>query len=136
MDDDADDPPGLARIELAEGEERTLRRLAAAMGIVGVVQIVIYGIALTWMLVALAQSLGFALRAGAVGLAVLVFSLAYVALPIWQGVMVREAGEAFGRVGGPDADDQEFLASAFRRLKVVFVIELLVALWHLKDTFG
>jgi hypothetical protein len=47
--------------------------------------------------------------------------------------MLREAGETLGRVAGPDEDDQEFLMSVFRRLKVVFTIELLLALWGLYD---
>jgi len=135
MDEDADDPPGVAHIGLDEGEERTLGRLARAMGIVGVIQIVFYGIGLTWALVVLLQSLS-TLRGGVIGLGVIALTLAFVALPIWQGVMVREAGEAFGRVGGADGDDQEFLAAAFRRLKVVFVLELLVAVSDLYKALG
>ena len=136
MDEEIDDPPGLARVEFEPGEERTMRWLVSALGIVGVVQIVGAGLALTWMLVALLPSLGMVLGGGATRLVTTVLGLAYVALPVWQGVMLREAGETLGRVAGPDEDDQEFLASAFRRLKVVFTIELLLALWGLYDKLG
>lgn len=136
MDEEIDDPPGLARVELEPGEERGIRWLASALGIVGMIQIVAAGLALTWMLVALLPSLGMILGGGAARLMMAVLALAYVALPVWQGVMLREAGETLGRVAGPDEDDQEFLASAFRRLKVVFTIELLLALWGLYDELG
>lgn len=136
MDEESDDPPGLARVELEPGEERGIRWLASALGIVGMVQIVAAGLALTWMLVALLPSLGVILGGGAARLVRSVLALAYVALPVWQGVMLREAGETLGRVAGPDEDDQEFLASTFRRLKVVFTIELLLALWGLYDELG
>lgn len=135
MDQEIDDPPGLARVELEPGEERGIRWLASALGIVGMIQIVAAGLALTWMIVALLPSLGMILG-GAARLVMSVLALAYVALPVWQGVMLREAGESLGRVAGPDEDDQEFLASAFRRLKVVFTIELLLALWGLYDELG
>ncbi|MBA3547830.1 MAG: hypothetical protein H0T76_15210 [Nannocystis sp.] len=133
MDEEIDDPPGLARVELEPGEERSMRWLASALGIVGMIQIVAAGLALLWMLVALIPSLGAIIGGGATRLVVTALGLAYVALPVWQGVMLREAGETIGRVAGPDEDDQEFLASAFRRLKVVFTIELLLALWGLYD---
>jgi hypothetical protein len=133
MDEEADDPPGMARIGLDDGEERSLRRLSSALGIVGLIQIVAAGLALAWMLIALFTSLGMMLSGAR--LMVTLLGLAYVALPIWQGVMLREAGETFGRVAGPDEDDQEYLASAFRRLKVVFTIELLLALWGLYDAY-
>ncbi len=135
MDEEIDDPPGLARIELEPQEERSMRWLASALGIVGMIQIVAAGLALTWMLVALVPSLGGILGGGAVRLVVTALGLVYVALPVWQGVMMREAGETLGRVAGSDEDDQEFLASMFRRLKVVFTIELLLALWGLYDRF-
>ena len=112
-----------------------MRRLAGALGIVGLIQIVAAGIALTWMVVALFASFGALLGGGGVRLVMTALGLAYVALPVWQGVMLRETGETFSRVAGPDEDDQEFLASAFRRLKVVFTIELLLALWGLYDAY-
>lgn len=134
MDNEAEDPPGLARIELEPGEERTLRQLAGAMGIVGVLQLIFYGILLLWGLFVL---FGFAGGHGVpvTGMLTIALGLVYAALPLWQGVMLRETGEAIGRVGGADGEDQDFLASAFRRLRVVFVIELLLSLWELKDIF-
>ncbi|MFY0541050.1 hypothetical protein [Nannocystis pusilla] len=60
-----------------------------------------------------------------------VLGLLYVGLPVWQGMLLREAGEAIGKVAGSDEDDQEYLASAFRRLRAVFVVELVLALWPL-----
>lgn len=136
MDDDADEGPGLARIGLDEDEERTLGRLAGALGIVGLIQMLAGGLVLLLTIVGVLASLGHLLGGGAARLLAMVLSLAYVALPVWQGVMLREAGESIARVGGPDAEDQDFLASMFRRLRVVFVIELLLALWHLYDTLA
>lgn len=136
MDEHADEAPGLARIGLEEDEERTLGRLAAALRVVGLFQILAAGLVLLFAIVALFGTFGHLLSAGAARLIAMAMGLAYVALPIWQGVMLREAGEAIARVGGADMEDQDFLASAFRRLRVVFVIELLLALWHLYDELG
>lgn len=136
MDDDANEGPGLARIGLDEEEERTLGRLAGALGIVGLIQMLAGGLVLLLAIVGVLASLGHLFGGGAARLLVMVLSLAYAALPVWQGMMLREAGESIARVGGPDAEDQDFLASMFRRLRVVFVIELLLALWHGYDTFA
>lgn len=133
MDEEIEDPPGLARVPLAEGEERSIRRLATAFGIVGLIQLLTAGIALTWLVIGMFPSMGMLLAGGPVRLLLMALGLVYMALPLWQGVMLREAGETLGRIAGPDEDDQEFLASVFRRLKVVFTIELLLALWALYD---
>ncbi|MFY0541049.1 hypothetical protein [Nannocystis pusilla] len=37
--DDADEPAGVARVEFDEAEERSLVRLAGAMGLVGLLQV-------------------------------------------------------------------------------------------------
>lgn len=136
MDEHADEPPGLARIGLEEDEERSLGRLAAALRLVGMFQIIAAGLVLLFTIVGLFGAFGRLFTLGAARLIVMAMGMAYVALPIWQGVMLREAGDAIARVGGADMEDQDFLASAFRRLRVVFVIELLLALWHLYDELG
>ena len=127
--DDADEPVGVARVEFDEAEERSLVRLAGAMGLVGLLQMLLGGIGVVLAVLALALS-----RHPIELVIVSVLGLVYVGLPVWQGMLLREAGEAIGKVAGSDEDDQEYLASAFRRLRAVFVVELILALWPLVRT--
>ncbi|MDC0716057.1 hypothetical protein [Nannocystis bainbridge] len=122
--DDADEPIGVARVEFDEAEERGLERLATAMGLVGLLQMLLGGIGVVLALLLVVQS-----GAHPILLLVALLGVIYVALPVWQGMLLREAGEAIGKVAGSDEDDQEYLASAFRRLRVVFIVELILALW-------
>ncbi|MCY1008069.1 hypothetical protein OV079_21425 [Nannocystis pusilla] len=124
--DDADEPAGVARVEFDEAEERGLVRLAGAMGLVGLLQVLLGGIGVVLALLVLVMA-----RHPLELVIVSVLGLVYVGLPVWQGMLLREAGEAIGKVAGSDEDDQEYLASAFRRLRVVFVVELVLALWPL-----
>ena len=124
--DDADEPVGVARVEFDEAEERSLVRLAGAMGLVGLLQMLLGGIGVVIALVVVVLA-----RQPIELLIVSVLGLVYVGLPVWQGMLLREAGESIGKVAGSDEDDQEYLASAFRRLRAVFVVELVLALWPL-----
>ena len=122
--DDAGEPIGVARVEFDEAEERGLERLATAMGLVGLLQMLLGGIGVVLALLLVVQSGGHPIL-----LLVALLGVIYVGLPVWQGMLLREAGEAIGKVAGSDEDDQEYLASAFRRLRVVFIVELILALW-------
>jgi hypothetical protein len=128
MDDTDDDRPGLARVDFSEDEERSLGRLASALGLVGMLQILLSGIGVVLLVIGLLMKLQ---HMSLLLLLVGAIALLNTGLPVWQGVMLREAGESIGRVAGADDDDQEYLASAFRRLRTVFVIELVLALYAL-----
>ena len=133
MDDADDDRPGVARVEFDEGEEQSLGRLASALGLVGTLQILLSGIGLVLLVIGLLMQVA---RMSLLMLLVGAIALLHTGLPVWQGVMLREAGESIARVAGSDDDDQEYLASAFRRLRVVFVIELVLAFYALYQAIG
>ena len=132
MQDVDDEPLGVARVDFTEDEERGLGRLASTLQLVGLLQIVLAGLA--FVLASIGVLLG-AWSLSPLFLLITGLGLAYVGLPIWQGVMLRESGELLGRVAGSDDDDQEHLASAFRRLRVVFMIELVLGLWQAVRTW-
>lgn len=132
MQDVDDEPLGVARVDFTEDEERGLGRLASTLQLVGLLQIVLAGLA--FVLASIGVLLG-AWSLSPLFLLITGLGLAYVGLPIWQGVMLRESGELLGRVAGSDDDDQEHLASAFRRLRVVFMIELGLGLWQAVRTW-
>lgn len=127
MDDD-DDRPGLARVDFSDDEERSLGRLASALGLVGTLQIVLSGLALVLVLIGFVMTLG---NLSAALLLLSVLGVVYVGLPIFQGMLLREAGEALDKVAGSDEDDQEYLGSLFRRLRTVFVLELVLTVLHI-----
>lgn len=122
------DPPPLARIEFGEADEQRMGRLAWAMGIVGLLQCVLGGIGVLFALWLVVTVLGHFEREPIGTLVVVVVALMATVLPLYQGVMLREAGERIGHAASSDDDDQEHIAAAFRRLRVVFIIETLLAL--------
>ncbi len=125
--DTPQDAPGLARIDFSEADEARMHRLAWAMGVVGVLQTVFAGLGVLmalWFTVTVFGHIG---RAPLAVLLSVVMMLGVTILPMWQGIVIREAGEFIGRVAGSDDDDQEYLAAAFRRLRVVFIIEAVLA---------
>lgn len=131
---DADDEPlGVARIDFNEGEEGSLKRLAGVLQLVGSLQIMLAGI--TVVLALWLAALGLRVMSPVL-LLVTLLGVVYAALPVWQGMLLREAGEQFGRVAGSDEDDQEYLASAFRRLRVVFLVEFLLGLYVTYRSWG
>lgn len=121
------DAPGLARIDFSDADEARMHRLAWAMGVVGVLQTIFAGLGVLLALWFTATVVGHIGRAPMAVLLSIVMMLAITVLPMWQGVVIREAGEFIGRVAGSDDDDQEHLAAAFRRLRVVFIIEAVLA---------
>ncbi len=117
------DEPALARIEFSPDEEAGLSRLAWALGMVGAIQIGIAGIGLVMALVLFSK----VALAGAIGGFLMVALLiAIIAVPLYQGLLLREAGESIGRVANTDDADQDHLMAAFRRFRVIFAIE---AIW-------
>jgi len=133
MDDADDDRPGVARVDFSEAEEQSLARLASALGLVGMLQILLSGIAVVLLVIGVLMHLD---RLSPLLLLVAALGLLYTGLPVWQGMLLREAGESIGRVASADEDDQEFLASAFRRLRAVFVIELVLGLYAVYKVIG
>lgn len=128
MVESSDEGPGLARIDFSEGDEAQLHRLAWAMGIVGLLQTVFAGIGLLFALFFITQMMKVISAAPMTGLLLVVWALMSAALPLYQGIVLREAGEYFGKVASTDDDDQAHLASAFRRLRVVFILEAVLVL--------
>ena len=122
------DLPPLARVDFSEAEEQRMGRLAWAMGIVGLLQMVLGGIGLLFALWFVVLALGHLEREPLTTVLMMVMALMITALPLYQGVMLREAGERIGHAVSSDDDDQEHIAAAFRRLRVVFVIEAVLAL--------
>jgi hypothetical protein len=126
-EDSPQDGPGLARIEFSDADEARMHRLAWAMGVVGVLQSIFAGLGLLVALWVAATALGHLGRAPVMVLISVGLLLLVTSLPLWQGMLLREAGEFIGRVAGFDDDDQEHVVAAFRRLRVVFIIEAVLA---------
>jgi heme A synthase len=128
MAEHSQDAPGLARIDFSEADEARMGRLAWAMGFVGLVQAVLGGLGVVLALLFAVEMLGRLGGASLPGLLLVALMLVVTVLPVYQGIVLREAGESIGRVARTDDDDQEHLAAAFRRLRVVFAIEAALAL--------
>lgn len=127
-DTGAADPPPLARIDFSAAEEARMNRLAWAMGAVGLLQSVLSGLGLLMALWFSVQALQHVARAPTQVLPSIVLALLGTGLPLYQGIVLREAGEYIGRAANTDDDDQEHIGAAFRRLKAVFIIEAVLAL--------
>ena len=128
MAESSEEGPGLARIDFSEADEAQMRRLAWAMGVVGLCQSLLSGLGLLLALWGVAMLLGHMGQAPLTVLLMGALLLGCTALPLYQGIVLREAGEYFGKVGSTDDDDQEHLGAAFRRLRVVFLIEAVLAI--------
>lgn len=133
MKDVEDEPLGVARVDFTEAEEQGLGRLASTLQLVGLLQILLAGI--VFVLAIIGVVMGALHLSSPMFLIFTVLGLAYAGLPIWQGALLREAGDLVGRVASSDDDDQEYLASAFRRLRVVFMIEFGLAVWQVFQEF-
>lgn len=127
-DTGAADPPPLAHIDFSAAEEARMNRLAWAMGVVGLLQSVLSGLGLLMALWFSVQALQNVARAPTQVLPSIALALLGTGLPLYQGIVLREAGEFIGRAANTDDEDQEHIAAAFRRLKVVFIIEAVLAL--------
>lgn len=127
-DTGAADPPPLAHIDFSAAEETRMNRLAWAMGVVGLLQSVLSGLGLLMALWFSVQALQHVARAPMPVLLSIVLALLGTGLPLYQGIVLREAGEFIGRAANTDDEDQEHIGAAFRRLKVVFIIEAVLAL--------
>lgn len=128
MAESSEEGPALARIDFSEADEAQMHRLAWAMGIVGLFQSVLSGLGLLLALWGVTQLLGHMGQSPFAVLIGCVLLIGCTALPLYQGIVLREAGEYFGKVASTDDDDQEYLGAAFRRLRVVFLIEAVLAI--------
>jgi hypothetical protein len=125
---EVDDPPPLASIEFGEADERRIARMAWAMGVVGLLQCVFGGLGMLFALWFAVQAMAQFERAPGAALLLGGMVLLFTALPLYQGILLREAGERVGRAVSSDDEDQEHIASAFRRLRLVFIIETVLTL--------
>lgn len=125
---EVDDPPPLAAIEFGEADERRMGRMAWAMSVVGLLQCLFGGIGLLFALWFALQAMGQFEHEPVAAVLLAGMALLFTVLPLVQGVLLREAGESVRRAITSDDDDQEHIASTFRRLKLVFIIETMLAL--------
>lgn len=104
-----------------EGED-AISRLARWLRIVGTIQMAVAGMCLLFTMLAL---LGGAMLGG--GLGMLIALIPVVGFGVWllQGLRTQAAGEQLKNLA--EAHDIDYLELAFSRLRVVFIIDIVVA---------
>jgi hypothetical protein len=132
-DEEAGDETGQGRVALSDAQAATMAKLGGMMRVLGLVQAAIAGSALLLLLAAIMVGLYGEDGPGLAGLPVLalvllVLILFQVAAPALQGVMVAGAGNDLAAVARPEGRAQPRLFAAFARVRVVFLIEVVVAL--------
>jgi hypothetical protein len=132
-DEEAGDETGQGRVALSDAQAATMAKLGGMMRVLGLVQAAIAGSALLLLLAAIMVGLYGEDGSGLAGLPVLalvllVLILFQVAAPALQGVMVAGAGNDLAAVARPEGRAQPRLFAAFARVRVVFLIEVVVAL--------
>lgn len=115
----------LGRIEFTDEEELQMHRLAWGMKVVGLLQSVLAGLGLLMALFVVVMMLSRMMQVPLLALAA-VMLLLVTGLPVYQGIMLREAGEYVERATRGDDDSRDNIVSMFRRLRVVYIIEAVV----------
>jgi fatty acid desaturase len=124
-DVDEDTFGGRAALKLPLDQEGAdaISRLARWMRIVGTIQIAIAGMCL--LLFTLLTLVGGAMLGGGVGMLLALIPIIGFGVWLLQGLRTQAAGEQLKNLA--EAHDIDYLELAFSRLRVVFIIDIIVA---------
>jgi hypothetical protein len=124
MENDGSTTPS-GRIDFTEEEELHMHRLAWGMKVVGLLQSVLAGLGLLMALLVVVTMFPRMVQVPVLALAA-VLLLLVTGLPVYQGIVLREAGEYVELATRGDDDSRDNIMSMFRRLRVVYVLEAVV----------
>lgn len=110
------------RIQFTEEEELRMHRLAWGMKVVGLLQSVISGLGLVFALLVVVSLFSRMVQVPLLMVAALMLLLV-TGLPVYQGIVLREAGEYAEQAARGDEDSGDNIMSMFRRLRTVYLIE-------------
>lgn len=139
----------VARIPFSTEDEGVLRQLSGWMLFIAIVHFVGAGLLLLGgccvlvggsSVLAGASSMGpgaeLGMGMGALFVVIAAFMAVLTAILIFQGVLLVQARSDFNQVVQSDVSDQAYLTSAFRRLKLFFLIEVALGVLGLLSNGG
>jgi fatty acid desaturase len=111
-----------------DGTEAT-SRLARWLRIVGTIQIALAGMCLlVWTVLTL---IGGAMLGGSIGMLVALIPIIGFGVWLLQGLRTQAAGEQLKNLA--EAHDIDYLELAFTRLRIVFIIDIIIAILRLAN---